>query len=60
MNLREVSKVFQGCFKEVSRLFQESFRVGQGSSKGVSREFQGCFKKVSRVLNVFLIGFKGA
>ena len=34
-----VSRKFQGCFKEVSRVFQESF-------KGVSRKFQGCFKKV--------------
>ena len=28
-----------GCFKEVSRLFQKSF-------KGVSRKFRGCFKDV--------------
>ena len=30
-----------GCFKEVSRMFQESF-------KGVSRKFLGCFNEVSR------------
>ena len=33
----EVSRVFQGSFKEVSRKFQGSF-------KEVSRKFQGCFK----------------
>ena len=33
---------FQGCFEEVSRVFQVSF-------KDVSRKFQGCFIKVSRV-----------
>ena len=38
---------FQRCVKEVSRVFKESFRVVQGSSKVVSREFQGGFKKVS-------------
>ena len=32
-----VSEKFQGCFKKVSRVYQESF-------KGVSRKFQGCFK----------------
>ena len=37
------------CFKEVSRVFQGSF-------KGVLRKFQGCFKEVSRV---FQGSFKG-
>ena len=60
MCLREVSKVFQGCFKGVSRKIEvsseSSFRVIQGSfkvcirsSKGVSRQFHRCFKKVLRV-----------
>ena len=40
---------FQGCFKEVSRVFQRSF-------KGVCRKFQGCFKEVSRV---FQLRFQG-
>ena len=31
----------QGCFKEVSRTFQESLRVFQESFKDVSRKFQG-------------------
>ena len=33
----EVSREFQGCFKDVSRKL-----------KGVSRKFHGCFKEVSR------------
>ena len=37
-----VDPCVKGCFKEVSRMFQESF-------KGVSHKFQGCFKKVSRM-----------
>ena len=41
--------MFQGCSKEVSGIFQESFRVVQGSFKGVSRKFQGCFMKGSRL-----------
>ena len=38
----EVKRKFQGCFKEVLRVFTESF-------KGVSRKFQGCYSEVSRV-----------
>ena len=38
---------FQGYFKEVKRLFQESFK---GVSGGVSRVFQGNSKEVYRVL----------
>ena len=60
----EVSRMSQGCFTEVSRVFQESLKdvsrkcqgcfkqvswVFQGSFKGVSRSFQGYFKKVSGV-----------
>ena len=44
-----VSRKFQGCFKQVSRVFQ-------GSLKGVSRKFQGCFKEVSRVFQGSLKG----
>ena len=40
--LRGVFWKFQGCFKEVSRMFQGNF-------KGVNGKFQGCFKEVSRV-----------
>ena len=50
-------KVFQWCFKnvsrvlEVSRMFPVSFegvyKKFQGSLKGVSRNFQECFKEVS-------------
>ena len=36
-----VSKVFQGCFKEVLIVFQ-------GSLKGVSKKILGCFNEVSR------------
>ena len=43
-----VSRKFQGCLKEVSRVLQGSF-------KGVLRKFQGCFKNASRV---FHRGFK--
>ena len=35
---------FQGCFKEVSRMFLGRF-------KGAYRKFQGCFMKVSRVFH---------
>ena len=41
LKLKEGRK-FQGCFEEVSRVFQGSF-------KDVLRKFQGCFTKVSRV-----------
>ena len=37
-----VSRKFQRSFKEVSRVFQESFR-------GISRKSQGCFKEDGRV-----------
>ena len=48
---------FYGCFKEVSRVFHESFmeveisRMFQGCFmiKGVSRVFQGSFKKTFKV-----------
>ena len=44
--------MFQGCFKEVSRVFQESFKC-------ISKRFQGCFKKVSRVFNGVFARFQG-
>ena len=34
--------MFQGCFKEISGVFQ-------GSLKGVARVFLGCFKEASRM-----------
>ena len=40
----EVSRVFQGCFKEVSRVFKKNF---QGSLKGVSRKLQEYLKEYS-------------
>ena len=50
---KEVSRVFHGSFKGVSRkiqgCFKEVSRVFQGRVKGVSRKCQGCFKKVSMV-----------
>ena len=39
MTLREVLKLFQGCFKEVSRVLQGSFW-------DASRKIEGCFKGV--------------
>ena len=43
----EVSRVFQGSFKGLSKKFQGCFeevlRVFEGSFKGVSRKSQGCF-----------------
>ena len=43
--IREVSRVFQGSIKKVSRKFQTCFeevtRVFQERLTGVSREFQG-------------------
>ena len=49
----EVSRVFQGSFKDISTKFQgcltEVSRVYQESFMDVSRKFQGCFKKVLRV-----------
>ena len=50
-----VSRLFKGClkfkgsFKEVLRVFTESF-------KGVSRKFYGCFKEISRVFQESLKG----
>ena len=47
--------VFKGCLKgvcslkEVSRMFQGSFKVITESFKGVSRKFKWCFKEFSRV-----------
>ena len=39
----EVFRKFQGCFKEVLRVFTESF-------KGVSSKFKECFKDISRLV----------
>ena len=61
--LREVSKVFQGSFKEVLRVFQVregcsesplrvtqgSFKASERSSKGVSRQFEDVFRKIQGV-----------
>ena len=52
--------MFQGCFKEVIRVFTESY-------KGLSGKFKGCFKEVFRVFqgsfrqfsSVFQDSFKG-
>ena len=50
----EVSMKFQGCFKQVLRVFTISFksvsRKLQVCFKEVSGKFKGCFKKVSRGL----------
>ena len=70
--IMEVSSLSQGCFKGVSRgfqenvvevaltVFQECFRMFQGyfnwSIKGVSREFLGWFEGVSKM---FQVCFKG-
>ena len=51
--LKGVSRKFQGCFKEVSRMFH-------GSLKGVSRKFEGCFKEVSRVFHGSFKGVQGS
>ena len=45
---------FQGCFKEVLRVFTGNFKGVQGSFRSVSRKFQECFfqecfKEISRV-----------
>ena len=50
-NFEEVEKVFQGCFKDVSRMFQDS-RMFHGCFKGVLRNCLGCccYMKVWRVL----------
>ena len=48
---KEVSRMFQGSFKGVFRKFQECFhevsRLFHGSFKSVSRKFQERFKEVS-------------
>ena len=45
---KQVLRVFKECFKEASRVFQEGFRdisrVFQESFKGVSTKIEGCFK----------------
>ena len=68
--LREVSKVFQGYFQDILRVFQgrlcvsrylkEVQRVFQGGFRDVLRKFQGCLKKVSSVFQEnFIKSFKG-
>ena len=47
--LRGVCLKFQGCFKEVSRMFHGSLRVCTDNIKGVSRKFKECFEEVLRV-----------
>ena len=37
---------FEGCFMEVSGMFQKVYRVFTYSFKGVSTKFQECFKGV--------------
>ena len=49
---------FQECFKDHSRMFQESLRVFQGSLKVVSRKFQGYFEGVLRVFQVCCNSFE--
>ena len=59
-----VSRLFKGClkckgcFKEVLRVFTESFkgisREFKGCFKEVSGKYQGCFKKVSRLFQLRL------
>ena len=41
-------KLFQNCFKIVSKLFQNCFKI-------VSKLFQNCFKIVSNYFNCFII-----
>ena len=47
LNLMDVSRKFQGYFKEVLRLLTENFKGVSMKFKGVSRRFQKCFKEVS-------------
>ena len=63
-----ISRVFQECFSDVSRMrvFQGCCGCSNGVSmvlcgcfKGVSRVLPGCFKVVSRVLWVFQGCFNG-
>ena len=42
----EVSRVFQGRFKNVSRVFHKSFKSVSTEFRGVSRNFQGGFENV--------------
>ena len=53
MNIRKVLKLYQGCFKEVSRVFQDSFwdasRKIEGCFNGILSWFQGCLIDVSMV-----------
>ena len=59
-SFKDVSRKFQGCVKEVLRVFTENV-------KDASRKFKGCFKEVSRVVQgifreisrVFQWSFKG-
>ena len=48
--LKGVSRVFQGYFKDISRVF---FGGVSRSVQGFPREFQGCLMVVSRVFRVF-------
>ena len=54
---QDVSRVFQGCFKGVLRMFQGYFTE---VSRDVSRKFQGCFKKVSREFHGSFKGVSGS
>ena len=55
--------MFKGSFKSVSRKFQECFqevsRVLQGSLKGVSRKFQECSKDALGKVQGCLRKFQG-
>ena len=50
-HFKVISRIFQGCLKGISRLFQAHFKVVAGSFqvqfKGISRSFQGHFKIIS-------------
>ena len=50
---KDVSRKFQGCFTEVSRVLWER-------SKGVSRKFQWCFRKVAWMLHESFKVFQGS
>ena len=52
LKLNEVSRMFPGSLKDVSRKFQECFTE-------VSGKFHGCFKKVSRMFQLRLKGISG-
>ena len=56
----EVLRLFQGSFKGVPRKFQgcsKVARVFHGTSKGVVSAFQGCFKIVSMVFQESCMDF---